>query len=542
MAALTVRDLSFCYPEAARDTLSHIDLTVDSGELITVVGPTGSGKSTLLRLIKPELRQNGTLSGVIELDGEDVSRMSPMQSARRIGYVTQNPEEQIVTDQVWHELAFTLENLGEKQSAIARRVAEVAAWFGIEAWYHRPTSELSGGQKQLLNLASVITADPDLLILDEPTAQLDPISAARLIDVIRRLNREAGLSVIITEHRAEELIPLCDRLVILDRGRIVFNDHPRRIGSCLTPDHPYLRYLPCSAQVFAMTGGKGDCPLTLHEGRDYLQDHFQRRITALNDPPADHAGETALELSGVFFRYARNGADVLKGLSLKVSAGEVFALLGANAAGKSTAVAVAAGLRRPTAGKVRLFGKSFKDYRDGTLYERNISLLPQDVESVFLYPTVREELRGCEDAVKRIGYDFTPLLDRHPYDLSGGERQLVALCRALASNPRVLLLDEPSKGLDPAAKEHLAALLRQLGKEGMAILLVSHDVAFAAQCADRCALLFDGSLAACGDTGRFLSGNRFYTTPAARMTRGLYEDAYTAARTAELAMLNGRRL
>ena len=542
MAALDIRDLSFRYPEADHETLEHLSLTVGSGELVTVVGPTGSGKSTLLRLIKPELRQNGTLSGSIILGGEDVESLSPAQSAKRVGYVAQNPEEQVVTDQVWHELAFTLENLGEKQPVIARRVAEVAAFFGIEAWFHRPTAELSGGQKQLLNLAAVMTADPELLLLDEPTAQLDPISAARFIDAVRRLNRETGVSVVITEHRAEELIPMSDRVVILDHGRIVFDDHPRRLCDCLSPDHPYLRYLPCAAQIFTLTGGTGDCPLGLREGRTYLEKNFERSVAALGDDKDIKTCEAALALKDVFFRYERKATDILKGLSLTVHTGEVFALLGANAAGKSTALAVAAGLRRPYSGSVKLFGKPLKEYRDGSLYEGNIGLLPQDVESVFLYPTVRQELKGCEEAMRRIPFDFSPLLDRHPYDLSGGERQLAALCRALSTHPRLLLLDEPSKGLDPASKERLADLIRQLADEGVTVLMVSHDIAFAALCADRCALLFDGGIAACDTTARFLSGNRFYTTPASRMTRGLYADAYTAERAAQLALRNGRRL
>lgn len=541
MAILTIRNLSYTYPEADTKAIDSLSLTLQSGELMTVVGATGSGKSTLLRLLKPELRQNGAVEGTITLGGEDVTRFSPALSARRIGWVGQHPEEQIVTDKVWHELAFTLENLGEKQAAIARRIAEVAAYFGIESWYHRSTAELSGGQKQLLNLAAVMTADPELLILDEPTAQLDPISAARFLDVIRRLNREAGLSVIITEHRAEELIPISDRLLILDHGRSVFNDHPRRLADHLTAEYPYLSYLPCAARVFAMTGGSGAFPLSLSEGKEYLQNGFHNDITALCGAEEAPGGEIALELNNIFFRYAKEEPDILTGLSMKVHTGEIFALLGANGAGKSTALRVAAGLRRPYSGKVKLFGKALKEYRNGALYLNHLSLLPQDVESVFLRPTVREELKGCEDAVRRLPFDFTPLLDRHPYDLSGGERQLVALCKALATNPRMLLLDEPSKGLDPDAKARLAALLRQFRAEGVTVLMVSHDVAFAARCADRCALLFDGAIAACESTASFLSGNRFYTTPAARMTRGLYEDAYTPERAAELAQRNGRR-
>ena len=542
MADLTIRDLSYTYPEAHQMALGSVSLTLHSGELMTVVGPTGSGKSTLLRLLKPELRQNGTITGSITLGGEDIMCLKPSQSARRIGYVGQYPEEQIVTDRVWHELAFTLENLGEKQAVIARRVAEVAAYFGIEPWYHRATAELSGGQKQLLNLAAVMTADPGLLILDEPTAQLDPISAARFLDVIRRLNRETGLSVIITEHRAEELIPMSDRLVILDGGRVIRDDHPSAITAELTSDSPYLRYLPCAARVYAMTGGKGNCPLNIRDGRRWLETYYGNETKTLGEPEKKSCEGSALELRDIFYRYNRDDADVLRRMTLTVNRGEVFALLGANGAGKSTAVAVAAGLRRPYSGKVKLFSKPLKEYRSGALYENNVSLLPQDVESVFLHPTVKKELEGCEDAMQRLPFDFTPLLDRHPYDLSGGERQLVALCKALSTNPRLLILDEPSKGLDPDAKERLACVIRQLSEEGAAVLMVSHDVEFAALCSDRCALLFDGAVAACDSTARFLSTGRFYTTPASRMSRGFYDDAYTAERTAQLALKNGRRV
>ena len=541
MADLIIRDLSYTYPASDQKALSGVNLTLRAGELMTIVGPTGSGKSTLLRLLKPELHRNGALCGSITLGGDDVSALTPEQSARRIGYVGQYPEEQIVTDKVWHELAFTLENLGASQALIARRIAEVAACFGIESWFRRPTAELSGGQKQLLSLAAVMTADPELLILDEPTSQLDPISAERFLDVVRRLNRETGLSVIITEHRAEALIPVSDRLVILDGGKVVFDDAPQHITARLVPDHPYLRYLPCAAQVFAMTGGAGDCPLSVSDGRRYLERTFENKITSLDGDDPEQNAEVALELKNICFRYDKSAPDVLRDLNLTVHCGEVFALLGANGAGKSTAVGVIAGLRRPCAGKVRLFDRPLKDYRSGSLYEGCVSLLPQDTESVFLCPTVREELKGCDNAIRRLPFDFTPLFDRHPYDLSGGERQLVALCRVLATKPRLLLLDEPSKGLDPDAKIRLAALLRLLSNEGVTVLIVSHDVAFASRCADRCALLFDGAVAACDSTARFLSGNRFYTTPASRMTRGIYNDAYTAERTAELALKNGRR-
>lgn len=544
MALLEIRDLSFTYPDMTAPAIDGVSLDVERGELITVIGATGSGKSTLLRLLKPELRQNGTLTGSVTIGGADVAGLSPAVSAAKIAYVAQNPEEQIVTDRVWHELAFTLENLGAGRDRIARRVAEVAAFFGIEGWYRQDTASLSGGQKQLLNLAAVMTTDPEILLLDEPTAQLDPVAAARFLDAVHRLCRETGVAVIITEHRAEELIPRADQLVILDHGRIAHRGDPRALAASCRADSAYLSYLPCAAQLYVRSGGQGEPPLSISEGQRYIRE-FDNTVRSLDNktiPESHSQNDAALTLKDVYFRYDRRSEDILRGLSLNVRQGEVMALLGANGAGKSTLLSVAAGLRRPYSGALRLFGKALKDYRDGTLYENNISLLPQDVESVFLHMTVREELKGCEHAETLLPYDLSALYDRHPYDLSGGERQLVALCKALKTHPRLLLLDEPSKGLDPDSKRMLAEVILTLKQQGMTVLAVSHDVDFAALCADRCALFFDGGIAACEPTADFLRHNRYYTTAAARVTRGVYDDGYTVDRAVALLNRNGRRL
>jgi len=530
MALLNIKDLSFTYPGMDNTAISNIDLSINTGELVTVAGPTGSGKTTLLRLLKPELRQNGALTGSITLDGADISLMTSAESARRIGYVAQHPEEQIVTDRVWHELAFLSENLGLPQAEIARRAAETAAYFGIEAWYERSTAELSGGQKQLLNLAAVMTADPSLLILDEPTAQLDPVTAIRFLELLRRLCRETGLTVIITEHRLEELLPLSDRLVLLDRGRMVYDSAPRNAanssGIC-------LRYSTAAARLFAASSAGGSAPLTVSEGKSFISKYEPRDIMPEHENE-EPAADLALELSSVYFRYTRNDSDVLRDLSLSVKRGEILSVIGSNGAGKSTAVAAASGLKKPYSGKVKLFGRELKSYRKEELYHRNISLLPQDVESVFIYPTVREELRDCEKARELLSFDFEPLLDRHPYDLSGGERQMLALCKALATGPRLLILDEPSKGLDPVTKDNLASIIREIKRSGVTVLMVSHDIEFAALCADRCALFFNGSIASVASTADFMRDNRFYTTAAARITRGVCRGGYTVERAADI--------
>ena len=538
--------------------LSDIDLSIERGEFITLMGATGSGKSTLLRLFKPELRQNGELQGTIEYNGTDIAAMDPRESARMVGYVAQDPEEQIVTDKVWHELAFTLENLGTRQQDIARRVAEIASYFGIDRWMERDTATLSGGEKQLLNLAAVMIADPELLLLDEPTAQLDPIAAARFIETVYRLNRETGVTVLLCEHRCEELFPISDRIVILDGGRVVFDDTPRRVARMIGRDDQYTAFLPASARLFHLVTRSAqtnyaipqspfgdsslyqrepEIPLSVREGQRFVGS------LQIKEAPSEHADapltEEALTLKNIRFRYERRGADILRDLDLTVYRGEVFALLGANGAGKSTAAAVAAGLRKPYSGTVKLFGRPLKDYQNGTLYKGNCSLLPQDAESVFLCETVGEELKGCDAVMQQLPFDLSPLYGRHPYDISGGERQLVALCKSLAAKPRFLIMDEPSKGLDANRKALLFEVIRRLKQNGVTVLLITHDVEFAALCADRCALFAQGRVAAVDRTDRFMTDNRFYTTAASRITRRFVDGAYTVALAAKRFSTDG---
>lgn len=569
MARLTVKNLSFTYPNAAEKALDQVDLTIGRGAFVTLMGATGSGKSTLLRLLKPELRQNGEMQGEIlfsvgkatlrhrtsvsgdsslrkgSLDVVDIGEMDARTSARMVGYVAQSPEEQIVTDKVWHELAFTLENLGARQGDIARRVAEISSYFGIDSWIERDTATLSGGEKQLVNLAAVMTADPELLLLDEPTAQLDPIAATRFIDTVYRLNRETGVTVIMCEHRCEELFPLSDRIVILEKGRIAFDDTPRGVAERIGSDSDYAAFLPTAARLYhsvtrsAQT--KDMIPLSVREGQRFVETLSvnEKKDSSERSDTKDDRREAALSLKNVFFRYERGGADILSDLEMTVKSGEVFALLGANGAGKSTAAAVSAGLRKPFRGTVKLFEKPLKAYKNGSLYRGNLSLLPQDAESVFIHETVGEELKGCEAAVEKLPFDLRPLYDRHPYDLSGGERQLVALCKALSTEPRLLIMDEPSKGLDARMKALLCDVIADLKNEGVTVLLITHDVEFAALCADRCALFARGRIAAVDTTARFMSDNRFYTTAASRITRRFTDGAYTAALAAERFSADG---
>ena len=541
MEALEVRNLSFAYAGSAENTIEDISFSLEKGDFVALCGATGSGKSTLLRMLKKELRPNGLLSGEVLVCGTDLGKMDVRTSASKVGFVFQRPEQQIVTDKVWHELAFGLENLGVPTGVIRRRVSEMAAYFGIESWFEKSVSELSGGQKQLLNLASVMVMQPEILVLDEPTAQLDPIAASDFIATVSKLNRELGLTVVIAEHRLEEVIPVSTKLLALENGRIFAFGETRQTALALTENPVLLGGLPAGARLSAALGEKTKCPLTVREGRNYIESEFSPEFAVLEDAPGDEGGsEPVLEFSNVFFRYGKELPDVLRGLDLSVGRGEIFCILGGNGSGKSTALACAAGLRKPYSGRIRVMGRNITKYPRGDLYKKCLSLLPQDAQTLFLCNTVREELADAKIDCGELPFDLSPLLDRHPYDLSGGQQQLLALAKALASEPRVLLADEPTKGLDSQAKKTVANVFEGLKQRGVSIVVVTHDVEFAARCADRCAMFFRGEITSCEKPRKFFEGNSFYTTAANRMTRGLYSGVVTVEDAAELVRKTGR--
>ncbi len=528
METFVIRDLSFTYPSGEKPALSGISFSVDRGEFVVLCGPSGCGKTTLLRQLKTVLSPHGERTGEILFEGRPLDGVDQRTQSARIGFVRQSPEDQIVTDKVWHELAFGLESLGFDTPAIRGRVAEMASFFGIESWFHRNVSELSGGQKQLLNLASIMAMQPSVLVLDEPTSQLDPIAASDFLAAVGRINRELGTTVIMTEQRLEEVFPMSDRVLVMDGGRLIAEGAPEEVGSRLRESgHPMFLAMPCAMRVFSALGGEGRSPVTVREGREWLEKQaVSKNLRELPDEKKDGPSETALELSEVWFRYDRNGADVLRGASLSVRKGELFALLGGNGAGKTTALNAAAGLRKPYRGSVKASG--------------SLGVLPQDPRTLFVKKTVREDLRevfdqrhtGAEELGSRIGRVSSlcrlgGLLERHPYDLSRGEQQRAALAKVLLTEPEILLLDEPTKGLDAEFKQELAGILSELKKRGTTVFMVSHDVEFCAEFADRCALMFDGTVVTEGTPREFFSGNSFYTTSASRMARETVPGAVT---------------
>ncbi len=539
MDILQIENLSFRYPGADRNAVEQVSFSVRSGEFMVVCGESGCGKTTLLRLLKPELAPAGNRTGSIAYGGGDPTPAD-------IGYVLQNPDNQIVTDKVWHELAFGLENMGLPTEVIRRRVGEMASYFGIQDWFRKRTDELSGGQKQLLNLAAVMVMQPKVLILDEPTSQLDPIAASDFLATLRKLNRELGLTVILAEHRLEEVFPGADRVLLMDGGRVLVCDVPERVGDALPAEHPMRAGLPSAVRIFQSLHIPDRCPLTVRQGRDFLERHFGDRGGVLPEPEYRHGETVAVELKNVWFRYERDLPDVLRGTSVQVYGGELYAVLGGNGTGKTTMLQVIAGIGKAYRGRVLIEGRQIREYRGNSLYRGVLALLPQNPQTVFIRDTVRadfdeileahgvpkqERALRVSGAAERFG--ITHLLDRNPFDLSGGEQQKCALAKVLLTEPRVLLLDEPTKGIDAGAKRVLRDILTRLKADGMTLLMVTHDVEFAAETADRCALFFDGEVLSADTPSRFFGGNTFYTTAANRMARTLCPNAVTCGQVVQ---------
>ena len=531
MESYSFKNVDFTYPEGEKQALRNISFTVQQGEFVILCGPSGCGKSTLLRHLKSCLTPHGLFSGEIRYQGKLLADMSQREQAQQIGYVLQSPENQVVTDKVWHELAFGLESLGYDTPTIRRRVAEIAAFFGIENWFYKNVTELSGGQKQLLSLASVMSMQPGVLVLDEPTAQLDPIAAADFLALLGKINRELGTTIILTEHRLEEAFPFATRIIVMDEGAIVCDDKPENVGLQLKDKGGGMFLaMPTAMRVWAAVETKLDCPMTVRDGSNFLSQRVEEQALlplAEKDSPA-YRSDVTLECDDLWFRYEKDSPDVVKGFSLKLRKGEFYAILGGNGAGKSTTLKVISGLRSAYRGDVRLQGK--------------LGHLPQNPQTLFVKRTVREDLyevfRGekipkeQQDAqVARIVElcGLREFLDRHPYDISGGEQQRTALAKVLLTQPDILLLDEPTKGFDAEFKVTFALILRHLVAAGTTILMVSHDVPFCAEYAHKCGLFFDGSIVAEGTPREFFSGNSFYTTPANRMARHLIPKAVTVA-------------
>lgn len=550
-AVLSCEHVSFCYPRQTDNAIEDISFSIGEAEFVVLCGQSGCGKTTLLRHFKKNQIPFGTGSGKLYYRGSDLETMDDRESAARIGFVGQNPDTQLVTDKVWHELAFGLENLGVPGEQIRRRTAEIAQYFGMESWFRRPVSELSGGQKQLLNLASVVIMQPDVLLLDEPTAQLDPIGTGRFLDTLRRLNRDQGTAVLLSEQRLEEVVPMADRVLIMHQGHLVADAVPGQCAAKLEAyerDHnealPIASAMPVAVRVWKACHYRDEAssPVSIRQGRSWLADHVRKTgqtgepiKSAVSDRHPCHTAkravsETALFVDRLCFGYQKD-QRVLEDFTMRVPKGMLYAVVGGNGSGKSTALKAIMGICKPRRGKVKAAGR--------------VRLLAQNPKSLFTELTAWEELMAVllagkeggtdpeEERKKRVDamlsyLELEPQREQNPMDLSGGQQQRLALGKLLLTEPDILLLDEPTKGLDGAFKEKLAEFLKDLCSKGKTVVLVSHDMEFCARYADQCGLLFDGQLISEGETRAFFRENVFYTTAAQRMSRGVCGDCLLA--------------
>ena len=574
MNLVEIKDFGFSYPESSRKVLEHVNLNIKEGTLNVIMGRSGCGKSTLLRQLKSVLAPAG------EKEGEILYRNIPLRDtdhrtqSQEIGFVMQNPDNQIVTDKVWHELAFGLESLGYDNATIRLRVAEMASYFGIQKWFYKNVSELSGGQKQLLNLASVMAMHPSLLILDEPTSQLDPIAASDFLETVKKINRDIGTTVLLTEHRLQDIIPYADRVFVMDEGTLFLEGTPREIGTKLKEQHHGMFLsMPVPMQIYAGTDSSLTCPLTVSEGRQWIREYIeekgikkeqiQQANQRLERQGEKNENETAgffghlkrqkentppaIQMKDVWFRYEKDSPDVIQNLSLEVKKGEFYALVGGNGTGKSTTLSLLGRVHQPYSGRIYLDGKDLRSFSDRELYCGYLGVMPQNPQSIFLKKTVLEDLYSVIGGRKEKPSNEYPismkkekaiegivslthlegLLERHPYDLSGGEQQRLALAKVLLLRPKILLMDEPTKGMDAEYKEELGSILKKLQSHGMTIFMISHDVEFVAEYADTTGLFFEGNVVISKKTRDFFAGNNFYTTAANRMARGLFPEAVT---------------
>ncbi len=546
MEMMTLEQFTFTYPGQETPALHDINLLIRPAELTVVCGPSGCGKTTLVRSMKREIAPYGQTSGRIFFRDHELLEGPPQSRAGDIGFVMQDPDHQIVTDTVWHELAFGLENMGLPVNMIRRRVAEIAHFFGINSWFERSVLALSGGQKQILNLAAVTAMQPRMIILDEPVAQLDPIATREFLDVLRRIHHELGTTIVITEHVLEDIFSMADQIVCMDSGRISFAGPPQAfVEQAMTALSPVgVEALPTAVQIVQTLAPThvGPVPLTVGEGRVWLQDYLNQRMTDRNQTDhismqdtaeqavaprsADSEPAILLRARDLWYRYQPDDAFALRGFSLDIKAGRVLAIVGGNGSGKSTALHALAGLLRPQRGRVR-------QTRDRQL---KIALLPQDPRALFVSDTLRQDLalfaepsgrsqQEVLDLAATLGLES--LLDHHPLDLSGGEQQKAALGMLLLTQPDIFLLDEPTKGLDIRTRNDLAEILTAQSAHGVAVVIVTHDLEFAAAHAHTCAMIFNGEVTCVEPTRSFFSGNTFYTTAASRISRGLLDSAIT---------------
>lgn len=542
MEIYRIENLTFTYPESLYTALDNINITINKGEWLLICGKSGCGKTTLLRHLVSVMSPHGKISGSVIYKGKPLNTIDRLTQSIEIGYVMQNPDNQIVTDKVWHELAFGLENLNYSQSKMSLRISELADYFGIREWFDKNVSELSGGQRQILNLASVMAVNPSVLILDEPTSQLSSESAQEFLMLLKKIQKDFGTTIITVEHRLESVYELSDHVVVLEEGKVLLDGNREYVARNIQA-YDYFDAMPVPIRLCA--GLKPDMdkpPMNVNEARimlsEYLKDKDITDCKMMYDDKRKSGKnkEPVIKASNVWFRYDKKIPDILKDINFSVQKGTLTCILGGNGAGKTTLLSVLTGVNKAHSGSIQIKGKNIKKWDEKELYGHVLGVLVQNPETMFVKDNVSEDLNSHAklygvslERVKELSelMNIEHLLNMHPYDLSGGEKQRCALCKILIPGPEILILDEPTKGYDGYYKKKLACIFKELLKRGITILMVSHDIEFCAEYADICALFFDGNIKASCTARDFFVGNIFLTTAANRIARDYFPLAIT---------------
>ena len=601
MALIEFNNFSFAYmnsdgTESQVKSLDNINLEIDYGDFVLLCGPSGCGKTTLLTNLKKELMPAGRRSGEIKFNGTRIIDMDEISSACDIGYLFQNPDSQIVTDTVIQEIAFPLENIGLPTEEIRNRISEIVAFFGINDILHKNVNELSGGQKQLVNLCSLLVLRPQVLLLDEPMSQLDPIASYEFLSIVRRLNEEFSITVIMSEHKADSIFPFIDKAVFLKEGKIEFVDNAHNICSEVIDDEIFENYLPAVTKIYNSLSVrypsliKLNTPLSIREGRRCLNTihddlikisdsdansdnldsanlhhinkkyHSQEKSGILDRISLGGNKNALISMNGIYFAYEK-GNLILKNVDFELEKGDFVSLIGGNGVGKSTFLQLLVGILKPIKGKVK-YKKGIKlayVHQNPMIHFSKDNVKEEFLESILeskllnnsdvsfnkesyekLLKMTNEEfiesdiLNGLEfDSIefkfKELieFFDICDLIDKHPYDCSGGEQQKIVIVKALLQNADVLVLDEPTKGLDPISSKNLANILNSLRDNGITILMTSHDLDFVANNCKRCLMLFDKDIQIDDDPKVIFAENNFYTTFVNRMVKDYVPEIVT---------------
>lgn len=546
MALIKIQDLTYYYPETQKPALDNINLEIPEGQFVLLVGGSGCGKSTLARALSGLIPDfyGGTYGGKVYINNKEIRQLDRRSLVRRVGMVFQDPESQLVMTSVEQEVAFGLENLGLSGSLMKRRVMEVTGALALSGYLHGFVPELSGGQKQKVALASVLAMQPEILVLDEPTSQLDPVAGEEILAMVRRLNEENGITVILVEQRLERCFHLADRVLVMENGRILCDDVPEAVARWAAKNKS--PFIPPLARLFAGVGFP-EVPLTVKQGREMLKTYYPFPNLKIPNSTIKRAGsagdECLVDVQNLWFTYPK-GKEVLKNINLKIKPGDFTVIMGENAAGKTTLLKNINGLLKPGRGQVKVLNQDTQKLSVEELAS-TVGYLSQDPNDYLFLPTVREELAFTlnnlglpdddgiiEKMLNRL--QLTPYAEINPRDLSAGERQRVALASVLVARPQVLLLDEPTRGLDYRLKAELGNILLQLQAKGKAVLVVTHDVEFAAEYAASIILMAEGTIIAGGSKYEMLTRSTFYSPQISKLFNNLVDNVVTLEQGREI--------